>query len=172
MVGPNKLPCATSAGFPSYHCDAVQGQQGTAIYLYCHNNDIYSAFDWTMAVPKGWNTGPIEKRNYSVCRIFDDVDDQVDFLLSHPDYTHVKCACCCSCFAYGTPIMTPQGFQAIETLRVGAEVQSAVVSTGPNGVSLTWQPRPVRGSNGTPPSGVTPMVLVHFGAGAHLILHG
>ncbi|MDE3175247.1 MAG: hypothetical protein KGM15_03955 [Pseudomonadota bacterium] len=122
-----------------------------------------------MAAPNGWDTGPIDKRDYSVCRVFDNMNQVAKVLVANQNYTSIDCSCCCSCLAYGAPIKTPQGFQALETLRVGAEVHTAAISTGPAEAALAWTPRPVRGSNGTPPSGKAPMVLVQFGAGGHLI---
>lgn len=174
LVNSGKVPCATIAGNASYHCDAVQGQQGTAIYDFCHVNNIYSPFQWSMACPKGWDSQPISSRDYSKCVVFDDMNSLVQYLMAHPDYSSYNCYCCCSCFAYDTPILTPGGLQAIQKLAPGDDVSVASINTVGGKLSLEWGAKQVRLSSGVPPvpGAATPMVLVHYGSGLHLLCTG
>nr|WP_237108226.1 Hint domain-containing protein [Nonomuraea sp. MG754425] len=67
------------------------------------------------------------------------------------------CYCCCSCFARGTPIATPSGNQAIETLAEGALVLAAQPSASAPG-GLVWEPTKVTFSSGTT-QGTSPSVV-------------
>jgi hypothetical protein len=78
------------------------------------------------------------------------------------------CYCCCSCFAWGTPIAVPEGIKEIQNFLVGDPVMVA-------GESLSWGPATVEFSDGT---GVdtfaSEMVQVTFagreGGEAHLVV--
>lgn len=63
-----------------------------------------------------------------------------------------KCYCCCSCFAYGTPIeVEPQLYKLIQSIQVG----ESVLATGPE--LSGWEPRTV-----TELGGIAPEVQVDF----------
>jgi hypothetical protein len=70
------------------------------------------------------------------------------------------CFCCCSCFAYGTPIATPVGMRAVETIAKGDQV---TVATAIDGAKLTWGTHQVMFSSGTGPDSSQPgMVHLRF----------
>ena len=82
-------------------------------------------------------------------------------------WTFRQCDCCCSCFAYGTPIATPDGLRAVETFAKGDQI--LVASKAANG-ALTWGVDQVEFSSGTGPnSSQGGMVHLRFGGDKLLV---
>ncbi|WP_165969377.1 polymorphic toxin-type HINT domain-containing protein [Actinomadura sp. KC06] len=77
------------------------------------------------------------------------------------DWEPYLCFCCCACLAYGTPVETPMGARAIESVRTGDQVLAAA----PNGASgdLSWKPAEVTFSGGA--EGGTSQNMVYLGYG-------
>ncbi|MWC30645.1 Hint domain-containing protein [Paenibacillus sp. MMS18-CY102] len=76
----------------------------------------------------------------------------------------VTCYCCCSCFAHGTQIGTPDGHRAIEKFNVGDKVITASLQQGAQGLQLEWKKARLNFSNGTGPQSHQPaMIYIRFG---------
>jgi Hint domain len=76
------------------------------------------------------------------------------------DWTVINCYCCCSCFAYGTPVEVPDGTRAIELIARGDEVL-----TGWRGADgeLDWRPLGVTFSDGAASQVSHATVYLHYG---------
>ncbi|MFE2865913.1 hypothetical protein [Embleya sp. NPDC059259] len=72
-----------------------------------------------------------------------------------------SCVCCCACMAYGTPIATPEGDRAIESIARSEQVLAGSLSG--DGV-LSWRPTVVTFSDGS--EGGTNHTTVHLTFGA------
>ncbi|WP_139487950.1 hypothetical protein [Brevibacillus dissolubilis] len=83
-----------------------------------------------------------------------------------------QCYCCCSCFAYGTPIATPVGMKAIEEFIVNDEVLVASeVQTADGSMQLNWAPKSVLFSSGTgPDSSQASMIYLAYGDDQGLVV--
>ncbi|WP_341277703.1 Hint domain-containing protein [Paenibacillus sp. FSL H8-0537] len=83
----------------------------------------------------------------------------------------VTCYCCCSCFAHGTQIGTPQGHTAIEKFSVGDKVITASLQQSEQGIQLEWKKARLNFSNGTGPQSHQPaMVYIRFGGHGSIIV--
>ncbi|WP_243711604.1 Hint domain-containing protein [Paenibacillus sp. BK033] len=83
----------------------------------------------------------------------------------------VTCYCCCSCFAHGTQIGTPQGSQAIEKFSVGDKVITASLKQSSEGLQLEWKKAKLNFSNGTGPESHQPaMIYIRFGGHGSIIV--
>ena len=89
-----------------------------------------------------------------------------------PDWDQRMCWCCCSCFAFGTPIATPAGMKAIEDFAKGDEVLVATEMAIADGqVQLTWSPKTVAFSSGTgPDSSQASMVYIRYGENSGIVV--
>ncbi len=89
-----------------------------------------------------------------------------------PDWDQRMCWCCCSCFAFGTPIATPAGMKAIEDFAKGDEVLVATEMAISEGqVQLTWSPKTVAFSSGTgPDSSQASMVYIRYGENSGIVV--
>ncbi|WP_338551343.1 Hint domain-containing protein [Paenibacillus sp. KS-LC4] len=83
----------------------------------------------------------------------------------------VTCYCCCSCFAHGTQIGTPEGHTAIEKFSVGDKVITASLQQSEQGLQLEWKKAKVNFSNGTGPQSHQPaMVYIRFGGHGSIVV--
>ncbi|WP_127529434.1 Hint domain-containing protein [Paenibacillus kobensis] len=83
----------------------------------------------------------------------------------------VTCYCCCSCFAHGTQIGTPDGTNAIEKFSVGDKVITASVQLGAQGLQLEWKKAKLNFSNGTGPQSHQPaMIFIRFGGHGSIVV--
>ena len=77
------------------------------------------------------------------------------------------CYCCCACYAYGTPIATPDGEKAIQEFQPGDLVSVATLESTGETLRLSWSAKPVQFSSGTPPlpkgSTFPTMIFVNYG---------
>jgi len=174
LIAQGKHPCPGDWGAGVYHC--TDAQESGAIHTFCSTHAMYDPFDWSEVYNKtkcGPNEYDDSATNRCEAQTFGNVDDMLTFLLDHPDFGHRPCSCCCSCYAYGTPIATPQGERSIETFVVGDEVSAASVASSGGKLSFQWSPAVVRFSNGTGPLPPAPhyptMVFVNFDDGRSLI---
>ncbi|ABO49535.1 Hedgehog/intein hint domain protein [Desulforamulus reducens MI-1] len=86
-------------------------------------------------------------------------------------YYQLTCHCCCSCFAYGTKIGTPNGHKKIEKFAVGDLVLAAGIETSAGGIKLNWSPLKVSFSSGTGPDSHQPaMVYIRHGDTGSIIV--
>jgi Pretoxin HINT domain len=74
------------------------------------------------------------------------------------------CDCKCSCAAYGTPVATPDGDKAIQTIAIGSQVLAA-------NTAFEWTATDVNFSDGTGPDGQQPeMLYITYGADNKVII--
>ncbi|NEO81562.1 hypothetical protein, partial [Moorena sp. SIO4G3] len=78
------------------------------------------------------------------------------------------CYCCCGCYAYGTPIATPDGEKAIEEFQIGDLVSVANLESTGETLRLSWAAKPVKFSGGTSPlpkgaAHYPPMIFLNYG---------
>ena len=74
------------------------------------------------------------------------------------------CNCTCSCAAYGTPVATPDGDKAIQTIAMGSQVLAA-------NTAFEWTATDVNFSDGTGPDGQQPeMLYISYGADNKVII--
>lgn len=82
-----------------------------------------------------------------------------------------ECYCCCTCFAYGTPIAIPEGTKVIQDFQVGDQVLVAIPAVTDTQLQLSWSPKTVGFSSGTgPKSHEAIMVYLHYGDKGALIV--
>ena len=169
--------CAKFAALPqrwggglSYHCFSIASG---VFHQWCMGKDVYYPLSWTEV----YNTTLCGVSEYNPTRcqeqVFGDAKSQRVFLNSHPDFDVRNCFCCCACYAWGTPIATPDGEKAIETFERGDQVSVASIDSSGGTIKLSWGAKPVEFSDGTPPlprSEQYPyMVFVHYGEDKHMI---
>ncbi|ACV63635.1 Hedgehog/intein hint domain protein [Desulfofarcimen acetoxidans DSM 771] len=86
-------------------------------------------------------------------------------------YYQLTCHCCCSCFAYGTKIGTPNGLKKIEQFAVGDLVLAASLESNAGGIKLNWSPLKVSFSSGTGPDSHQPaMIYIRHGETGSIIV--
>jgi Pretoxin HINT domain len=79
-------------------------------------------------------------------------------------YTGECCDCTCSCAAYGTPVATPSGEKAIQTIAIGSQVLAA-------NTAFEWTATDVNFSDGTGPDGQQPeMLYITYGDDNKIII--
>lgn len=152
-------PCGKVLSSLPHHCS--EQQTGAPFHTFCSQNAIYTPFQ--AAYCKNTQTG----------EILNAAPDQVMMecmkLMQQPNSPWVfgNCWCCCSCFAYDTPIATPSGYVAIQTIPTGAKVMTATVTRTAGKVALSWHPIQVDFSSGA--GGTTnrqpDMVYIVYGKG-------
>jgi hypothetical protein len=82
----------------------------------------------------------------------------------------LPCNCCCSCFAYDTPIAIPDGFKPIQNFLSNDQILVANAQRKDSKLQLSWYPAKVVFSHGTGPNGYEPvMIYMHYGEGQELI---
>lgn len=168
-TGKPYYPCPTSEGTLSPHCQEFVTTP--AVHLKCaeQQSTVYTPVGYT-EVYNSKLCGPDEYDPFKCQeRAFATLNDALSFLRTHPDFDNRPCWCCCACFAYGTPIATPDGEKVIEFFQIGDRVLAGSVTSKDGNLMLSWDAKDVQFSSGTgplPPAGHYPtMVFVHYGAG-------
>ena len=100
------------------------------------------------------------------------ISECTKLIVQDSNWSMRPCNCCCSCFAYGTPIATPAGMKAIEDFAKGDEVLVATEMAIADGqVQLTWSPKTVAFSSGTgPDSSQASMVYIRYGENSGIVV--
>jgi hypothetical protein len=100
------------------------------------------------------------------------ISECTKLIVQDSNWSMRQCYCCCSCFAFGTPIATPAGMKAIEDFAKGDEVLVATEMAIADGqVQLTWSPKTVAFSSGTgPDSSQASMVYIRYGENSGIVV--
>lgn len=108
---------------------------------------------------------------------FSSLKEQLEFQQSAEykagQWTMEQCWCCCSCYAYGTPISVNGGTLAIQNFAVGDKVLAASVDSGRGGLGVEWSEQEVRFSSGTGPESADhnpPMIYINYGDNKGIIV--
>ncbi|NEO79032.1 hypothetical protein, partial [Moorena sp. SIO4G3] len=124
-------PCPGDNGTGmSYHCN--KQQTGTAIWDLCNVGDVREKMYHTYRLTEVYNFNKCrdEEYDFEKCeeRVFTNQKEAKKWIKNNggkDKWDTRDCYCCCGCYAYGTPIATPDGEKAIEEFQIGDLVSVA-----------------------------------------------
>ncbi len=168
LKGSNYHPCPNMEviGAVSYHC--MDAQESGALHDFCSKNNMYVPFHWfelyntKLCAENEYHDNPGDNPNKCQPHVFASYNDAFKWQMAQPnpdDWSSRPCECCCSCYAYGTPIAIPGGYKAIEKLAPGESVLAGSLTIQDGDISVAWSSKEVRFSDGTPPQ---PKGLAHY----------
>lgn len=173
LIAQGKHPCPSDGGTGlSYHCGNTQ--TGTAIWDECHSGDVQEKMYHDYRLVEVYNTEKCDENEYDTkCepQVFATTNEANTWIKNNggrQKWDKRDCYCCCACYAYDTPIATPDGEKAIQEFQVGDLVSVATLESTGETLRLSWSAKPVQFSSGTPPlskgaAHYPSMIFVNYG---------
>ncbi len=145
-----RLHCSSLVETESIHLFCAQKQK--TVYTPVSSSQYYS---------------PIRTPHY---KWFTTLQEEIAFQNSkeftNGQWENQQCWCCCACYAYDTPIATPDGTKAVQDFKQGDAVLSGSTQMENKEIKLTWASQEIVFSSGTSPTTKEhnpPMVFINFG---------
>ncbi len=144
-------PCPNDSGSPQFG-GCCPGEMNPVIHSFCwESGNLYTPYQYVEA----YNATKCSPNEYDPVkcdeRVFNTIEDLINFLNTNPDYKGRNCYCCCSCMLSSLPMAAPTGMNSSEKMVVGDEVMKGNMISGNGNISMSWTPATVMFSQGTPP---------------------